>query len=217
MIYTTKNSKLNFEVIKPVNSILKISEVMMKVGSKFSIQEGKKLDYSDVVKSKYVYSFECGIFTAIHQESNIYLCQDSAPCLYGVAEIFHPVGSYSLIADCLCTGWRVKTDVMGDVLTKYDLKHEVCEILSYRLYQILYRDSQLVGVNSYVMVCNLLHNLMNYPSEIRCKINIQKFICQHTLLSRSNVLNILSGLKKGGYINTLHGTLVNIIHLPDSF
>ncbi|MGY8153649.1 helix-turn-helix domain-containing protein, partial [Klebsiella pneumoniae] len=48
--------------------------------------------------------------------------------------------------------------------------------------------------------------------------SILEYIQDRTLLSRSSILNVLSALKKGGYITFARGGyLQNIVSLPEKF
>ena len=56
------------------------------------------------------------------------------------------------------------------------------------------------------------------PDEARLRISILDYIQDRTLLSRSSVLNVISALKKGQYIDFKRGGyLVAMGELPESF
>jgi DNA-binding IscR family transcriptional regulator len=56
------------------------------------------------------------------------------------------------------------------------------------------------------------------PEENRLRVSMLEYIQDRTHLSRSSILNVLSALKKGGYIEFARGGyLQNMTALPEKF
>ena len=63
-----------------------------------------------------------------------------------------------------------------------------------------------------------LQEMSQLPEETRMRISILDYIQERTHLSRSSVLNVLSALKNGNYIEFKRGGyLVNLNKLPERF
>jgi hypothetical protein len=73
------------------------------------------------------------------------------------------------------------------------------------------------GLSSYELVRNNLLELMECDAEQRLRINACDYIREKTHLSRSSVMKILGDLKKGGYIDTQRGVLIDILNLPKDY
>ena len=68
------------------------------------------------------------------------------------------------------------------------------------------------------MIRNLLLEMMLLTEETRQRVYILEYIQDRTHLSRSSILNVLSALKKGGYIAFARGGyLQSIASLPEKF
>ena len=73
------------------------------------------------------------------------------------------------------------------------------------------------GVSTYDLVRNNLIALMNESEELRLATNTCDYIQEKTRLSRSRVMNILSDLRTGGYIEIKRGILIKIKNLPEKY
>lgn len=68
------------------------------------------------------------------------------------------------------------------------------------------------------MIRNHLEEMILLPEETRKRVSILDYIQDRTHLSRSSVLNVVSALKKGGYIDFERGGyLTSINKLPERF
>ncbi|CNK80711.1 winged helix-turn-helix transcriptional regulator [Yersinia proxima] len=80
--------------------------------------------------------------------------------------------------------------------------------------QLNEHSSKLSGLSAYEITRNQLINLMTEPEEIRSNITAVQYIQDHTRLSRSGIMKMLSQLKMGGYITLDKGHLVEINDMP---
>lgn len=71
--------------------------------------------------------------------------------------------------------------------------------------------------STYQTIKNLLVQLDKEPYIIKSSTTALIYIQEHSLLSRSRIADILSNLKRGGYIVTNKGILVSINHLPEKY
>ncbi|MBK5143120.1 helix-turn-helix domain-containing protein [Budviciaceae bacterium BWR-B9] len=70
------------------------------------------------------------------------------------------------------------------------------------------------ALSAYEITRNQLINLMHEPDEVRNNITAVQYIQDHTRLSRSGVMKMLSQLKKGNYIELNKGLLIKINKMP---
>lgn len=83
---------------------------------------------------------------------------------------------------------------------------------------ILYQYAQrLSEPSSYSILRSQLYELISEPEVIRESTTAERYIRDKTRLSRSGVLNILAGLKAGGYIVLDKGVLKEVKKLPEKY
>lgn len=76
----------------------------------------------------------------------------------------------------------------------------------------------MVQQRTYSVIRNHLEEMNLLPQETRLRVSILDYIQERTHLSRSSVLNVVSALKKGGYIDFERGGyLTSINKLPEGF
>ena len=88
--------------------------------------------------------------------------------------------------------------------------------MAYHTSYMVYRDDLVLQQRTYSVIRNHLLEMMLLSEETRQRVSILEYIQDRTLLSRSSILNVLSALKKGGYIAFARGGyLQNIVSLPE--
>jgi DNA-binding IscR family transcriptional regulator len=71
---------------------------------------------------------------------------------------------------------------------------------------------------TYSVIRNHLMEMLLMPDETRLRVSILEYIQDRTHLSRSSILNVLSALKKGGYIEFARGGYLQSVNmLPEKF
>ncbi|NLS54159.1 helix-turn-helix domain-containing protein [Hafnia alvei] len=116
-----------------------------------------------------------------------------------------------------CYGTAIPALIALQALTNLCLWREVSIVLAWFIRLLSIRDEQLVGVTAYAMVRDKLLELWMESEESRMNISVYHFIQQRTLLGRSTILNILSALRKGKYIDMEKGKLIFIRQLPKHY
>ncbi|QBH97570.1 Crp/Fnr family transcriptional regulator [Limnobaculum zhutongyuii] len=74
--------------------------------------------------------------------------------------------------------------------------------------------TKITALGAYEITRNQLINLINEPEEVRNNITAVQYIQDHTRLSRSGVMKMLSQLRTGNYIELNKGHLVKINKIP---
>lgn len=152
--------------------------------------------------------------------------------LFGVAfspNILGLIGGYSdfygvkytpfhyIEAETSCVAYVLSAEEFAGLVDKYELWHDVSRILAYRLLVLIARKVELEGCDAYKKIRSLLFELWAYPHEVREGINVFTFIRSRTLISRSQILKILSELRSGNYIEMNKGRLSSLNRLPRSY
>ncbi|MBB1200811.1 helix-turn-helix domain-containing protein [Enterobacteriaceae bacterium 89] len=104
-----------------------------------------------------------------------------------------------------------------EVIEKQQLWQHVAFMFMHATMSLTGNYFSSAGLSSYELVRNNLLELMECDAEMRLRINACDYIREKTHLSRSSVMKILADLKKGGYIDTRRGILIEIINLPKEY
>lgn len=113
---------------------------------------------------------------------------------------------------------RIDHDLASALFRQHNLWEEVTSLLAYHTSYMVYRDDLVLQQRTYSVIRNHLLEMMLLSEETRQRVSILEYIQDRTLLSRSSILNVLSALKKGGYIAFARGGyLQNIVSLPEKF
>ena len=105
-----------------------------------------------------------------------------------------------------------------DVFRQQGLWEDVASLLSYHTAYLFYRDALVVQQKTYSVIRNHLEEMNLLPEESRMRVSILDYIQERTHLSRSSVLNVISALKKGDYIDYQRGGyLTTVKNLPERF
>ncbi|AWH88245.1 helix-turn-helix domain-containing protein [Limnobaculum parvum] len=75
-------------------------------------------------------------------------------------------------------------------------------------------NTKIAALSAYEITRNQLINLLQEPDEIRSNTTAVQYIQDHTRLSRSGVMKMLSQLKIGNYIELDKGHLIKINKMP---
>lgn len=70
-------------------------------------------------------------------------------------------------------------------------------------------------LSAYEIIRTHLLELIDEPNAIKNNITAVNYIMDHSFLSRSGIMRVLSKLKSDGYIHLSRGILTDIIDLPE--
>ncbi len=121
---------------------------------------------------------------------------------------------YALVTDTEAVVSCQPLEQVKKLIAEKDLWESLLNIQIEKNDEYMYYYNNISIRDSYQEVCFILTLMMTLPEHVRKQVNISRFIIQRTLMSRSNVMNILSQLKVKFYIIVEHGYLCSITHLP---
>lgn len=140
-----------------------------------------------------------------------------APSLYGFSHLvkqnyyiyFKTIG-HPLIG-------KLPLKLAEQILNKHNLWEPLAKHLLITMGKFYQIDYHLTANSAYEIVCHQLNELMKENTDIKLSLTAENYIRSKSNLSRSRVMKVLSDLKKGGYIETNKGRLVNINKLPSQY
>ncbi|QGN36499.1 cytoplasmic protein [Klebsiella oxytoca] len=216
------HSYLFSQQAKPYAALDALFSALWSFGKPFNLQPGDEFYLNSAEENKIVL-LESGIFSFCRCGSGLHVTSAFAPSIIGLVDSYGMTYDVStrpehfLIAETECRGRAVSMPDFIKTADECDLWHDVARILAYRLMVMCVRDRELVGVDSYLKVRSLLIELWAYASEYRLSINVLNFIQRRTGISRSRTMQLLSELKKGGYISIDGGRLLDMKKLPMAY
>ncbi|EHM49471.1 hypothetical protein HMPREF0880_01645 [Yokenella regensburgei ATCC 43003] len=165
-----------------------------------------------------LYIFLEGELSILRTSDNLVLVTVYEPHLFGVAEMFQPLRSHALRPEVKSTILRIEASKAKAIFREENLWEDVTALLSYHTAYMGYRDDLVLQQRTYSVIRNHLLEMILLPEETRMRVSILEYIQDRTHLSRSSVLNVLSALKKGEYIDFIRGGYLRSIKLlPEKF
>lgn len=141
-----------------------------------------------------------------------------APLILGLSEMLSPGGFHFLYTE---TASRIGV-VSYENFIKCTQEHphlwsSIARYLAWVSQRLMFRDMELSERNVYSIIRTLLIRLNEETDEYKNRVIASNYILDHTLLSKSAVMSILADLKKGEFIKTKKGRLIEIINLPEKY
>ncbi|MBV8042276.1 winged helix-turn-helix transcriptional regulator [Pluralibacter sp.] len=177
----------------------------------------KKLTW-DYKGEPQLYLFKEGEISILRASDGLVMVTVYEPHLFGVAEMLQPMRGHGLRTEVESTVLRIDADVAIRIFTEKNLWQDVTALLAYHTAYMGYRDTLVLQQRTYSVIRNHLLEMILLPEETRMRTSMLDYIQDRTHLSRSSVLNVLSALKKGKYIQFIRGGyLQSITTLPEKF
>lgn len=204
---------------KPIESINRLFKIIKDDDEMFTFEQRKAARYSNNTDTQYIYLMMDGHFAISRKSDGLYIATGTAPMIFGSSLMLQnrvPVNCV-IIPETDCYGYRIPFEDAKERIATLQLWPDMAEVFAYFLQFFMQRDQYLVGVNAYTMIRENLYKINALAFDERMDVNVEKFIHQHTLLSHSGIMKILSELKRGGYIVMKHGRLIKINSLPKNY
>ncbi|MFG6656110.1 helix-turn-helix domain-containing protein [Scandinavium sp. M-37] len=138
--------------------------------------------------------------------------------VFGIAEMLQPVRGHVLRTEAESVMSRIDADDAMRILREQGLWEDATSLLAYHTAYLAYRDALVLQQRTYAVIRNHLMEMILLSEEMRMRTSILDYIQDRTHLSRSSILNVLSALKKGKYIQFIRGGYLQSIEtLPEKF
>lgn len=165
-----------------------------------------------------LYLFKKGGLSIFRSSDRLLMVTVYEPHLFGVAEMLQPSRSHGLRAEIDSEILRIDSDIAMQLFSQHSMWEEVTRLLAYHTSYLVYRDDLVLQQRTYSVIRNHLMEMILLSEETRLRVSILEYIQDRTHLSRSSILNVLSALKKGAYIEYARsGYLQSIASLPEKF
>ena len=203
--------------IRPQKTIDRLIDVLEPHATPVNAIARKRLTWEYKGKTQ-LFIFKKGELSIIRNSDKLLMVTVYEPHLFGVAEMLQPSRSHSLRAEVSSELLRIDYDLASALFRQHNLWEEVTSLLAYHTSYLVYRDDLVLQQRTYSVIRNHLLEMMLLTAETRQRVSILEYIQDRTHLSRSSILNVLSALKKGGYIAFARGGyLQSIASLPEKF
>lgn len=203
--------------VRPDISLERIHSAIKKDAERVHLIPRKRLTWAHKGHQQ-LYFILNGHISVLRASDGLLIVTVSEPHLFGIAEMIQPVRGHILRTESETTLLRIDAERARVLITEHNLWEEVAAVLAYHTSYLLYRDALVLQQGTYSVIRNHLQDMMLLPEETRMKISILSYIQERTHLSRSSVLNIISALRKGNYIDFKRGGfLLSASELPERF
>lgn len=203
--------------VRPQEAIDRLLEALEPHATPLNAIARKKMSW-DYKGQPQLYLFKSGEISILRASDGLLMVTVYEPHLFGIAEMLQPMRTHGLRAEVECEILRIGTDDAIRILREKNLWEDVTTLLSYHTAYMTYRDELVLQQRTYSVIRNHLMEMILLPEETRMRISMLDYIQDRTHLSRSSILNVLSALKKGKYIQFIRGGyLQHIESLPEKF
>ncbi|WP_333497635.1 winged helix-turn-helix transcriptional regulator [Kluyvera sp. CHPC 1.2972] len=207
----------NLPPIRPEQSIQRLTALLQPIAEKMKVVPRKRMTWTHKNQPQ-LFLFLEGELSILRASDGLLIVTVYDPHLFGIAEMIQPVRGHLLRAESESTILRVDAQTAMQVFREEGAWEDVASVLSYHTAYLFYRDALVVQQRTYSVIRNHLQEMILLPEETRMKISILDYIQERTHLSRSSVLNVLSALKNGHYIEFKRGGyLLSVNSLPERF
>lgn len=203
--------------IRPEASVQRLTAVLEPIAEQVNVIPRKRMTWSYKGRPQ-LYLFLQGELSILRASDGLLIVTVYDAHLFGIAEMIQPTKGHILRAESASTILRVDAELATEIFRQQGLWEDVAALLSYHTAYLFYRDALVVQQRTYSVIRSHLLEMMTLPEEARMRMTILEYIQDRTLLSRSSVLNVLSALKRGEYIDFKRGGyLLELKTLPESF
>lgn len=210
------------QLCKPVAAIERLFKLTeLEHAERFTLARNKTFPSHQETNQNFIYFLTEGRFAITRKHDGLYIASVTSPLVMGLSMLFQKViyqkVEYTLFPETFCTGYKMTIEDAKVCIDRLGLWQDVAAVLAYSFELLMHRDRHFVGVNAYTMVRYSLLKIHEFSHTDRMHINVEQFIQQHTRLSRSRIMKILSDLRAGEYICMKRGRLLEINNLPEHY
>mgnify|MGYP003366108639 CR=1 FL=1 len=204
-------------IAKPMAEFIKLDARLSSYGTHFDVSCKKQVLYFSELNNNKVVVIRSGT-VSIRRGKTVLVGFAEAPIITGLANsLTEADANYQLMTEAKCSGYFLPASVGMKVIEENNLWREAFCWLAWHNRVMELRDLQLIGNNSYDQIRVTLMSMMEWDETLRKRVGVMNYIHQRTCISRSVVAEVLSALRKGGYIEMKQGKLIAVNHLPAEY
>ncbi|HCB1501424.1 TPA: helix-turn-helix domain-containing protein [Klebsiella michiganensis] len=199
----------NALTFKPNQHIENLINQLKPESNTFETYARQKINYEND-SSRKCYLLLSGSIALFRTRDGFMMNSESAPYVFGLSNqlaaadyLYMQTMEPSRIA-CL------SLFTANAIIAERDLWESLSHLLIYTAGRVYDHCTRISAPTSYAIIRSQLYELMQESEEIRHSITAANYIQSRTFLSRSSIMKILAELKKGSYITTERGILLQI-------
>ncbi len=201
----------DMQLMRPLESIQRLIDAARP----YSVAETYKSGHTTELPTEDIVMIENGLVALYRDSGKQLLFISSPPVVVGMRNLFFSqIEGYSLrfVSDIHLL--RLPKSTFMTILDEQYLWKDAAHLLTFHLLTLLEQHSRLVKRSDYDIIRALILEYEFLPLIVRQTTPLSHYIVNKGLLSRSNVMRILSMLDKMGYITLRRGRLEHVDYLP---
>lgn len=199
---------------KPVEAIRKLTSALLPMAKKYVSPPHRKFYYT-LQGENICYLIQDGHIQLHRTQDGVVIYSVMAPVILGLSnQQVSGAEDFFFTTKTVTTFSVISAKKAHKIIESQQLWGFLSLFQAYLIRNMCDHSAKMTALSTYEIIRNQLINLINEPEEIRAEITAAQYIQERTLLSRSGIMNILSQLKAGNYINLEKGHLIGVNHIP---
>ncbi|ADO48408.1 winged helix-turn-helix transcriptional regulator [[Enterobacter] lignolyticus] len=160
--------------------------------------------------SRKCYLLLAGTVALFRTHDGLMMNSETAPFAFGLSNQFATADNIHMrtLERSRIASLPLKT--ANAIIAGQNLWESLAHLLIYTAGRVYDHCTRITAASSYDIIRSQLYELMQETPELRQNITAAAYIQTRTFLSRSSIMKILAELRKGGYITTERGLLLQI-------
>lgn len=151
-----------------------------------------------------------GTIALFRTHDGLMMNSETAPFVFGLSNQF-AAADYIHMRTLECSRIAcLPLTTANAIIDEQNLWESLAHLLIYTAGRVYDHCTRITAASSYDIIRSQLYELMQETPELRQNITAATYIQTRTFLSRSSIMKILAELRKGGYITTERGVLLQI-------
>ncbi len=202
------------KVVKPTDHIEKLIEIIAKEHTPCTISKKRNISLTRNGEKQCLILFD-GSVALKRISDGMILNAESAPFIFGascqLAYTRHLYVKTKETSRLLLIPQRF----FHEQVVKYHLWQSLAMLQDYSSAKVYAHCMTISQLSAYEIIRSHLLELIDEPNAVKNNITAVNYIMDHSFLSRSGIMRVLSKLKSDGYIHLSRGILTDIIDLPE--
>lgn len=197
---------------RPVESIERLMSALNPGATAYDLPRRRLLD----IPVNEVWLVERGMVAVYRNRGQQLVYIAASPLILGVRNLFASP-TEMLMAEFLDVKSiaKITPEDLKTVLDEKGLWKDMANLISFYLECMLTSHYRLVQRSDYEIIKGLIYEYTKLSDYVKERTTLAQYIIEKGLISRSNVLRILSILNKNGCITTTKGRLLTVMYLPE--
>lgn len=202
------------KVVKPTEHIEKLIEIITKDHTPCTISKKRNISLMQNGERQCLILFDGSV--ALNRLSDgMILNAESAPFIFGASSQLAYTRHLYVKTKENSRLLLIPQRIFHEQVVKNNLWQSLAMLQDYSSAKVYAHCLTVSQLSAYEIIRSHLLELIDEPNTIRDNITAVNYIMDHSFLSRSGIMRILSRLKSDGYIHLSRGILTDIIDLPE--